>query len=167
MKGSAIAGGLAKDVILKIAIAVVVIVLIYLLLIRPIFIKVGLVDSKEDKQVEKEAKQLGTALSSPFSPGFYKDKSSAKTLTPDKAKELARLIYKALTPLTWILSPGFSGHQEEQVYGALRQLTHKTQLSNLSEVFFQEYKKDMYGYMRERMDNEEMAIVNTIASKLL
>jgi hypothetical protein len=146
---------IAKDLITKIVIVVVVVLLGYLLIVRPILQKIGIVKTSEDKKREEETKTLGTSVSSPFSPTYYKQQSKAVIL--DNADTLAKQIHGAI---------GYIYDDENSVYGALRQLTTKTQLSFLADTFTKKYSEDLYQYLRRNLSDDEMDVVNSIASSL-
>lgn len=148
---------IAKDVIAKVVIVVVVIALGYFMIARPILKKIGVIKSAEDRAQEKQEAELSTSQSSPFSPRYYKDKTNVMLTTRTAAEQIAKTIYKAM---------GVFNDNEEAIYGALRQLSHKTQLSWVADVFFQLYKEDLYQYMRNSLSDDEMKIVNQIAANL-
>lgn len=154
MKLDATTGALLGKVLVTIA----VIVLLYLLLARPIMRRVGIIETKEDKERDKQAKQLGTSTDSPFSPRYYKAQKGTVQLIPKAtAEKLADQLNDAI---------GFFSDDENAVYGILRQLNYKTQLSFLADVFFEKYKMDMYQLLNRNLGDEEMDVINSIATQL-
>lgn len=154
MKLDATTGALLGKVLVTIA----VIVLVYLLVARPIMRRVGIIETKEDKERDKQAKQLGTSTDSPFSPRYYKEQKGTVQLIPKAtAEKLADQLNDAI---------GFFSDDENVVYGILRQLNYKTQLSWLADVFFEKYKMDMYQLLNRNLGEEEMDVVNSIATQL-
>lgn len=155
MKLDATTGALLGKVVVTIA----VVVLVYLLVVRPILQKVGIIETKEDKERDKQAKQLGTSTDSPFSPRYWKaQKGDTVQLIPKAtAEQLADQLNDAI---------GFFSDDENAVYGILRQLNYKTQLSWLADVFFEKYKMDMYQLLNRNLSEEEMDVVNSIATQL-
>jgi len=146
-----------KSVITKAIIVIVIVLLGYFLIVRPILMKIGIVESKEDKQRDKTAKTLGTSITSPFSPSYYKNKPGAALLTRSSADKMAKELNNAI---------GFWYDDENAVYGVLRQLKAKTQLSYLSDVFFQNYKMDLYQLFQRNLNDKEMDVINSIAANL-
>ena len=143
----------ARDIIVKLVVIGLVIVLFYVLLLRPILIKIGIIKSADDKKRENEEKQLGTSPDSPFSPSYYKGRSGALLITRATAQKLADEIAD---------SYGWFDDDEERIYGALRQLKAKTQLSFLSEVYYQRHHQDMYQKMRDKLDDSELDVIHGI-----
>jgi hypothetical protein len=149
---------ITKNIITKVAIIVVVIVLLYFMVLRPILTKVGIIESKEDKERDKVAKTFGTAANSPFSPSYYKNAPAGSHLiTRAMAEKLAGEINDAI---------GFFSDDENKVYGTLRQLQYKTQLSFLADVFFQKYKMDLYQLFQRNLSDSEIDVINNIATNL-
>lgn len=148
---------ITKDIATKAIIVVVIVLLGYFLIVRPILMKFGIIESKEDKQRDKTAKTLGTATNSPFSPSYYKTIPGAMLLTRSSADKLAKELNNAI---------GFWYDDENAVYGVLRQLKAKTQLSYLSDVFFQNYKMDLYQLLQRNFSDKEIDVVNSIAANL-
>lgn len=129
----------------------------YFLLLRPILISTGVIDSAEDKQREKVESQFGTSLSSPFNPSWYKTVPGAILITRATAENLAKILYDGF---------GFWNDDEDKVYAVFRQLKAKTQVSWLADVFAQEYNADLYQFLRSRMSDSEMDIVHGIVNNL-
>lgn len=152
-----VGAAITKDIITKAVIVIVIIVLGYLLVVRPVLKKFGVIKTAEDRAQEKQEATLSTSLNSPFSPRYYQGKSNVMLTTRTAAEQIAKTIYKAM---------GFFNDNEEAVFGALRQLQYKTQLSWVADVFFQLYKEDMYQYIRNSLSDDEMKIVNQIAANL-
>lgn len=154
MKLDATTGALLGKVLVTIA----VVVLVYLLVARPIMRRLGIIETKEDKERDKQAKQLGTSTDSPFSPRYYKEQKGTVQLIPKAtAEKLADQLNDAI---------GFFSDDENVVYGILRQLNYKTQLSWLADVFFEKYKMDMYQLLNRNLGEDEMDVVNSIATQL-
>jgi hypothetical protein len=137
----------------------------YFLVVKPILQKVGVIQTKEEKEQEKQTETFASSLQSPFSPRYYKEitaqlaaqKKDPLLITRASAQQLAKIIYDAI---------GFFSDDENAVYGALRQLKAKTQLSFLSEVFFTQHKADLYNYLERNFKSSELKVVNDIANAL-
>lgn len=145
------------SVVAKVAVSAVGILLVYLLIIKPIFRRLGIIQTPEDKKRDEQAKQASTSSDSPWSPLYYQSRPGALLLTKAATLELAKQINDAI---------GFFTDDETEVYGALRQLKAKTQLSWLCQVFFDEYKTDMYQLLNRNLGDDEMDIIHGIADQL-
>jgi hypothetical protein len=147
----------AIEVAKKVAIWGTGITLTYLFVIRPIFQKVGLIKTQDEKNQEKQEQDYSSSATSPFNPNYYKSVSGAQLVTKANAQAIAQTLYDA---------HGLFNDDEQAVYGALRQLSYKTQLSWVADVFYQQYQQDLYQYLRNFLDDSEMSIVNSIAANL-
>lgn len=167
-----------SSVIAKVVLGAVVLILAYLLVIRPIFKKVGIIETKEDRARDKQIQEFGSQQDSPFSPNYYKGKIGAILMTKAKAIDLAGQLDRALGNLTgsaweWILASPVAlinhgiGDDEDAVFAVFRQLKTKDQLSFLSDIYQQEYKKDLYLHLVDRFDDSEMDIIHSIVKNLL
>lgn len=102
----------------------------YFGIIRPVLKTVGIVP---DRKAIKNLKQVKDYKG--FDPTVYRP--SKVTISPDKAKQLASVIYDSV---------GFND-DEEAVYGALQQMGGFDNLSYTSKVFYARYKKSMGDYI--------------------
>lgn len=158
LNGPDLKAEILKNTVPKVAIAAVVLGGGYFLILRPIFQKIGLIETKADRQRAEQEKELGIGASSPFNPNFYKSApAGAPLVTRATAESLARQMYDAIGTLT---------DDENAIYGALRTLKAKTQLSFVADVFAQKYNADLYQYLRRNLDDDEMDVVNNIANSL-
>lgn len=146
-----------NPIVSKVIMWVVIIILVYFLIARPILRRVGIIETKEDRQRDKKAEVFGTTTDSPFSPRYWTKITNAKILTKAAAEQLADRINNAI---------GFFWDDDNEVYGALRTLQFKTQLSFLADVFNQRHKTDLYQLLNRNMADNEMDIINGIASSL-
>ncbi len=149
-----------KDLAIKIITYIVVGILIYLMLIRPILVKIGVIKSSEDIKAEKETKVLGTSLESPFSPSYWKKVPGAQILTKAAAEKMADKIEQEGIN-------DFFPDDENVVYGVLRQLKYKTQLSFLADIMFQRHGYDLFQLLDRNLSEKEMGVVKGITSNLL
>lgn len=129
----------------------------YFLLLRPVLVATGVIDSPEDKKRDQIESQYATGLDSAFNPQWYRNVSGAVLITRAKAEELAEIIYDAM---------GLFNDDEDAIYAVFRQLKAKTQVSWLADVFFQQYNADLYQYLRGRMSDSEMDVVHGIVNNL-
>lgn len=109
----------------------------YFAVIQPLLIKLGIKNSKEEKDIEDQGNRPNQ--DNPFSPIFYKSRNCT-IITRASADKFAKEIYDAL---------GFWGDNEDQVINVFRQLKSKCQVSFLADVFAQNYKKDLYTFLRD------------------
>lgn len=146
-----------SSVVAKVAMGAVAILLIYFLIVRPIMKKLGIIEDKDDKTREKQVQAFGTELDSPFNPNYYKNKPGALLLTRAAAVKLGDQLNDAV---------GFLWDDENAVYGVLRQLKTKDQLSYLADVFQTEHNADLYQLLVRNLSDSEMDVVNGIAKNL-
>jgi hypothetical protein len=112
-------------------------------------------NSEEDKANSAALKQLQN--SNVLSPNYYKQIPYAHLLTMASAESLAKIIYDA---------KGIFNDDEAAVYGVFQQLSYKTQVSFLSEVFFTKYKVSLLGFIQNFFNEAELATVANIVNKL-
>lgn len=108
-----------------------------------------------DQAAQQQLNQLNSTNC--FSPNYYKSIPGALILTNSSALNIAKIIYDA---------KGFFNDDEAAVYGAFQSLKAKTQVSYLSEVFFNKYKVGLWGYLQNMFNEKELAQVATIVNKL-
>lgn len=146
-----------KEVLVKAVPWAVGIGLLYLLVLKPIMQKVGIIQSPEDKALENQTVGNSADPNSPFSPTYYKQVAGAVLVTKAKAEELASQIFEA---------DDMWNDDETEVFAALRQLSHKTQVSWVADNFNRLYKADLYQFMRAFMDDSEMIIAHGIVNNM-
>lgn len=96
-----------------------------------------------------------------WTPKYYKDmaaKGKIYLLTQDSLKKFADEVYN---------SKGYFNDDEEKLTGVFKAINYKTQVSQLSEYFFNTYKKDLYGFMNSFLDNdtEFLPIIKIVNAK--
>jgi hypothetical protein len=123
----------------------------YSKVIKPILDKVGITKSDEEILIEKEI----TKLDSPWNPKYYRQFGSRPvTLIRSTA------IDGMLTTI-WN-SVGYFYDDFDAVLGVFKQLSTKTQVSQLVEKFNQKYKKDLLVWLKgdlwpsDRYSNEQV-----------
>lgn len=128
-------------------------VAVYFGVLKPITNKLGLTDSKDDREKDKLVNTLesGSAFNS------SQEQPTGATISTDKAKELAKEIYDAM---------GYFNDCEECVYGAIAQAGSKKNLQKVSYNFYQEYKQDLLGYLQNYFSESELAEVQKRVAKL-
>ena len=144
----------------------------YQFIIKPILEKLNLKDTAAEVEDKKTTENYGggggkTIESNPWNPNFIKILSQSLKqgqqlllLKVATLNSLALTIYDAKASFNSSLP--FFQDNEEAVYGALRQITAQTQLSQLATVFNQKYERDLYEYIKGFMNTEEIATVANI-----
>lgn len=111
---------------------------VYLLIVRPLLQKVGIVKTEEEKLVERQ-NELPNDVN-PFSPVFYKTGGAGtKILRISAADNYAKTIYDAMGMIT---------DDEAAVFGIFRQLKTQSQVSFLSERFSQKYNVGLLDFLQ-------------------
>ena len=122
--------------------------------------KTGLAKTKEEKEQEKE---IANAENSDYwKPSYYKDlkakyKNRVALSNPETVERLAKNFYDAI---------GTFNDNEDKVYANLRFMKYGTQLSQVSERFFQMYQKDLFNYLRSSLNDKEMTTVSKLVNNL-
>ena len=115
----------------------------------------GLSPDADDKAEEAAFQQL--ANSNAFDPDFWKKGGSGTLiLTAAGSASYAEIIYKA----------DKINDDEAAVYGVFEALKTKSQVSYLSQKFFERYRKSLKGYLGDFLDSSELAKVATIVNKM-
>ena len=138
---------------------------IYLLLVRPILTKVGIVKSKEDRLIDEQTSLPNNI--NPFSPAFYRTGGpGTKILTSNAANRYAADIYDAM---------GYLTDDEAKIYGVFRQLKYQSQISFLAEKFANKYSIDLLEYLKRGknqfnpgsgLNSEELTVIFNIVNRL-
>jgi hypothetical protein len=142
-----------------ILIAVSGIAVVYFGLLNPLLKYLGIKDSEETKLLDNEASATG----SPWNPNFYKSVPNAIILKRAYAENLAQTIYNSF---------GYFNDNEEQATGAIKSLMFKTQVSFLSQVFYELYKQDLLKFLRggnypqDRLSDKDVNELNLFVNKL-
>lgn len=111
---------------------------VYLLIVRPLLQKIGIVKTEEEKLVEQQNELPNNV--NPFSPVFYKTGGAGtKILRISAADNYARTIYDAMGMIT---------DDEAAVFGIFRQLKTQSQVSFLSERFSQKYNVGLLDFLQ-------------------
>jgi hypothetical protein len=142
---------------------IIVVVVLYILnkTLTGVTEKLGLTKSKEDKENEAKIERLSNLEF--WKPSYYREmlaehgRAKIALSKPETVEKVAKQFYDA---------KGIFNDDETKVYGMLRALRYDTQLSQISERFFQMYKKDLYNYIASFMNEKEMLEVNKLVSNL-
>ena len=84
-----------------------------------------------------------------------------KSLSEAAGNGYAEIIYKAKG------IPYLTNDDEAAVYGVFKAMSAKTQVSKLSEIFFNKYKKDLKAYLQSFMNTNEFGNVLAICEKMI
>lgn len=138
---------------------------IYLLVVRPILTKVGIVKSAEDRLLDQQTSLPNNI--NPFSPAFYRTGGAGtKILTSSAADRFAADIYDAM---------GYFTDDEAKIYSVFRQLRYQSQVSFLAEKFANKYSIDMLEFMKRGknqfnpgsgLNSEELTVIFNIVNRL-
>lgn len=115
-------------------------------------------DSEQDKK-DKAAIEV-TKNENYFDPSYYAElmkKNYCLILTPSGQKTYSKIIYDA---------KGIFNDDESAVYGVFRALKCKTQISSLAKGFFDMYKTDLYAFLENVFNLEELGQLSEICNKL-
>lgn len=108
------------------------------LVVRKLLVSLGLAGGKGEKEVKNELQDPG----SPWKPAYWK-KVGGTVLTRSTADYYAKKIYDALN---WYAD------DTAKVNGVFAELTTKSQVSFLADVFNQKYNADLLSYLQEGSD---------------
>lgn len=131
--------------------------------------RLGLVRTKQDKIADKEKAiqereeiRAFAELSAmnAFRTDYWKNNSTNELLVNSEAERLAEIIKDAFFYF-WA-----GGDNEAQVYGVLRELKNRVQLSQVSNAYFIKYKEDLLGKLRDKFSDDELLIVKQIVEAL-
>jgi len=136
--------------------------------LKPLLEGLNLKETQSDKDQADSIKQGGgdnkTPITNPWDKAYLKYLQDTQKpgqtivlLTQSSANNLVKQIYD---------SSGFFNDNEAQLYGAFRQLTYKTQLSQLSDNFYKTYKRDLYSFIKGFLNTEELATVTSMVINL-
>jgi len=125
--------------------------------------KFGLIPSAESRKKEHSAAELDRAAE--WKRGYAKKVATAagyKKYTTNLLKSAAALalasdLYK---------SKGLFNDNEDAVYSTLKRLQYKSQLSQLADVFYAQYKLDLATYLKSFMSEAEQARAFDLVAEL-
>lgn len=120
----------------------------------------NLKDTPEEAAIRKRIEQelaASAASSSPWNPIYYKSApSGALLITRAKANELAKQIWDSV---------GNFYDTPTQALAAFKQLSAKTQVSWLAEVFQSNYNRDLFSWLKDKFDTDtQREVLGTIIS---
>lgn len=108
-----------------------------------------------DEQQQQAVDQL--TASNVFSPNYWQGKPGAQITTVGYAATWCKQVYDA---------KGLFNDDEAAIYGAFAALKYKTQVSWMAYNFYQIYKVDLYGYLKNFLNTSELANIAGIISKM-
>lgn len=121
------------------------------------FVAAGIADSEEEKKDKEKAKEkvkkIEKSADNPFNQLYYKNqqkKGGIKLVTAAATKKICKQIYDGIGLIT---------DSPDQIFGAIKQLSAKTQVSFIAENFNAIYKKDLLEFLNDKLDTTEQKIV--------
>lgn len=132
---------------------------LYFGLLNPLLKWLGIKDDANTKQLDATANIPG----SPWDPNKYKITSGAVILTRSAGERYAREIYDAF---------GAFNDCEECAIAVFKQLKYQTQVSYLSQVFYDLYNQDLFTFLRggiwpqDRLSDSELAALDSYVKNL-
>jgi len=133
--------------------------LLYFGLLNPLLKWLGLKDDQETTGLDDAAKDP----SSFWTINFWKSVPGAQILTRSSAENLARQLYDSF---------GWYNDDEEQAKATIKSLKYQTQLSYLSDIFYQIYSQDLLTFLRgglypfDRLSDADVYELNSFIKKL-
>jgi len=127
--------------------------------------QIGLFQTSGDiqqQQILNTFQQGGSnaTLGSYWSPAYWnnvaKKYGTATVIGSNVANNLATTLWDAT---------GVFNDDEEAIYGVFRQLTYLSQISYLAQVFYGKYNQDLYGYLSNHLNTDELNTIANIVSK--
>lgn len=133
----------------------------YFLLVRPILVKVGVIQSAADKAEEKRQDQLttqnSTSANSPFNINYWQTAGVVPSISIDQADALAIKLGDA-TDGWW--------DDEPEINAYLRSLKFKADVSLVAWRYFEKFNADLYTHFERNLNASELATVNNIVNNL-
>lgn len=144
-----------------IVIVIAVIVIVFIVIIKAsnfqntIMEFLGLKDDKDEKETNENLAAAAAAAASGnwFSPSYYKSSKDPKLVDAASAKNLAKTIYDSV---------GYVYDNSTKAAGAIKQLSYKSQVSQVADVFQKEYSHDLKAFMDTAFDTDDQK--KTLAS---
>jgi hypothetical protein len=126
--------------------------------------KFGLIKSSEQQAQDTNLQNLqtggNTVFGSFWSPSFWsevaKKYGTATIIGTNVANKLSDDLWDAT---------GIFNDDEQAIYGVFRQLQYLSQISFLAQVFYAKHGQDLYGYLKNHLNDDEMNQIAIIVSK--
>jgi hypothetical protein len=138
----------------EVIIIYIVVALIAMFFITKILKRFGILKSESKIAKEKAIKELDAMEY--FNPMYSKDKTF-KPMSPSELKGMAKVLKKAMR--------GF-GTNEEELYTVFKNLYNKVNISQLSEVYYERYKKNLESKIKNELNKKEKVKLVTIIRSL-
>ena len=122
---------------------------------RKIFQFLGLIDTKEDKDREKALNEIANENLWDFT-NFLGN-------APDGHQIYNAAYTDVLAEKLWDATSWYND-VEEEIYGVFRGLPTKASMAFLAQRFFAKYSRDLYSYLDEYLNDDEMIRLNSIIS---
>ena len=132
---------------------------VYFGIIKPITNKLGFTKSREDREEDRLIE--GAALSNGFDPTYHKKRSPNRvTVSRETGMRLAKNVHD------FYCGHLFCDDDEEKLYGAIKQTGTLTNLSYVSDLFYEKYGRSMYDFIENYTSDSELARVGQIVNNL-
>ena len=126
--------------------------------------KFGIIKSSEQQQQDTNLQNLQQGGSGEFGsywqPSFWanvaKKYGTATTIGTNVANNLVKTLWDAT---------GIFNDDEQAIYGVFRALQYQSQISYLAQVFYGTYQQDLYGYLSNHLNDDELNQIAIIISK--
>ena len=122
----------------------------YFGVLNPILKKLGIKQSAEDAEAEKEIKAAETDKA--FNADYWRIAPKPKTIfgaTPS-AQQVAQAIYKAF---------GLFNDNEAAIYSAVKRARTKTMFSQIVSAYRDLYRQDLYTVLKDKLSAKEFSII--------
>jgi len=108
---------------------------------------------------KQEKKVIATTVyaSEYFKPGFYKIVDRAKVFNIDTAETLVKRLRKGMKGL---------GTKESEIFGVFSQVRFKTQVSQLADIFYMKYKRDLATDLVKELTRKELHSLYSMLDQL-
>ena len=127
--------------------------------------KIGLFQTSEDIQQQQTLNTFqqggsNATLGSYWSPAYWNNVAKKYGTATVIGSNVANALVDTLWDATGIIND-----DEEAIYGVFRNLQYLSQISYLSQVFYAKHKQDLYGYLSNYLNTDELNTIANIVSK--
>lgn len=111
--------------------------IVYFGILRPLLEKLGIATSAAEQTINTQTTVQNQK--NPFSPVYWKTIPNATLITKNATIGLCQRIYNAM---------GYFTDNESEIFSVFNQMKYKTQVSWLADIFQQQYKIDLFDFLR-------------------
>lgn len=130
-----------------------VVALVVIVFLAAILKKLGVFKSKDKKEAEADLAEIREA--DYFNPAYYRT-VKFKPLGTNQSEAFAKQIRKSLRG---------AGTDEEAIYSVFNQMYNKTNISEVADAYYMEYKKDMKTDILNDLSEKEVSVLMNIIKK--